>query len=395
MSFNLKQQTDLIMERLNRDLSISQILEEYCRLDRIRNRKWRLTIEERDILDKTYRAIDSALERAKAAQPQELSKTPNQSTIYYRIASETSINARNAAADKFYREKSLRAAGVKDKENITTRVPDFSHHPSNVCAQKGVPPLYRIPVFAVLKSSQPQKVIERPTEAPQSQSRLETERLVELIAKETEAQIKEQILRKQEEKASRDLENISQRLDSTKLALRSEENIVRMQAKEIEMLRKKNDQLNKKSVDLTAEAGSVSLALYENIQLVDKQSREIEDLRSKYDTLQREKEEWKSKYQSVLHSTEQDTYSMEQFGNALKNVLINNDLILESLKGIQTNPEEKNQLMDGHNETLQLLREQKNLNMRVRELEQQMKENEDSERFDYDFCDAIDDSFCN
>ncbi|EGT36418.1 hypothetical protein CAEBREN_16922 [Caenorhabditis brenneri] len=395
MSFSLKKQTESILERLNQDLSISQILEEYCRLDRTRNNKWRLTTEERDILDKTYRAIDSALDKAKAAQPQELSKTPKQSTTYYRVASETSINARNAAADRFYREKSRRVASVKDKGNITTRVPDFSQHPSNICAQTGVLPLYRIPVFAALKSSRTQNIIEKPTERPQSQSVSETERLVELIAKETEAQTKEQMLKKQEEKASRELQSISQRLDSTTLALKSEENIVRMQAKEIEMLRKKNDQLIKKSVGLTAEAGNVSLALYENTRLVDKQNLEIEELKNRYDKLQREKEEWKSKYQSVLHSNEQDTYSMEQFGNALKNVLINNDLILESLKGIQKDPEEKKKLMIGHSETFQLLREQEHLNLRVRELEEQLKENEDLDRFDFDFCDAVDDSFYN
>ncbi|CAL2041164.1 unnamed protein product [Caenorhabditis brenneri] len=401
MDISLKKVSDSIIERLNQNLSISQIREEYSRLDRTRNSKWRITIEETDILEKTYIAIDAALDKAKAAQPQEFSKTPKLSTIYYRAASETSVNARNSAADRFYREKSQRVAGVnKENKNTphTARVPLFnssSQYPSNLCPQTTGSSLYRIPVFAALKSSHLQNVIEKPTERLQSQSVSETDRLVELIAKETETQIKEQMLKKQEEKANRELRNIFLRLDSTTLALKSKENIVKMQAKEIEMLRKKNDQLNKTSVDLIAETENVALALYENTRLVDKQNLEIEVLKNKYDKLQRESEEWKSKYQSVLHSTEQDTYSMEQFGNALKNMLINNDLILESLKGIQTNPEEKNQLMDGHNETLQLLREQKNLNMRVRQLEEKLKESEDLDRVEYDFCDALNYSFFN
>ncbi|CAL2041165.1 unnamed protein product [Caenorhabditis brenneri] len=237
------------------------------------------------------------------------------------------------------------------------------------------------------------RVIQRPNEAPQPQLVSETEmnnRLIEMIAKEEEAKFEEQMLRKKEEENNRELESISQRLDSTTLALKTEERIVRLQAKEIEMLRKKNDQLNKKSEDLTAETENVALALYENTRLVDKQNQEITDLKNKLDTLEREKEEWKRKYQST---TKQDAFTMDQIQNALKTVLINNDTIIEKLKGIQKDPEEKQKLIDGHNETHRFLREQERLDVRVLELEDQLKEIGDLELNDFDFCDGIDDSF--
>ncbi|EGT59841.1 hypothetical protein CAEBREN_09443 [Caenorhabditis brenneri] len=237
------------------------------------------------------------------------------------------------------------------------------------------------------------KIIQRPTQVPQSSSVSETEmnnRLIEMIAKEEEAKFEEQMLRKKEEENNRKLENISQCLDSTTLALKSAENVARMQAKEIEMLKKKNNELNKKSEDLTDEAGNIALALYENTRLVDKQNQEITDLKSKLDTLEREKEEWKRKYQST---TKQDAFSIEQIQNSLKTVLINNDMIIENLKGIQKDPEEKQKLMDGHNETHRLLREQERLDVRIRELEEKLKENDDSEFNDFDFCDGTDDSF--
>ncbi|CAL2041163.1 unnamed protein product [Caenorhabditis brenneri] len=191
-----------------------------------------------------------------------------------------------------------------------------------------------------------------------------SDQIVELTFKLGEAMLKERTQKKEEEKMNRDLEEINKRLDSTTLALKTEEHIVRLQAKEIEMLKKTNDQLNEKIRALNADAGNAFLALDNNSRLMQGQVQEIEDLKDKCDTMQRVKEEWKRKYQDFLHSTEQDTYSMEQVQNSLRNVLISNDLILESLKGIQTDPEEKKELMMGHNETLQLLREQEHLNVR-------------------------------
>ncbi|EGT33959.1 hypothetical protein CAEBREN_16292 [Caenorhabditis brenneri] len=163
---------------------------------------------------------------------------------------------------------------------------------------------------------------------------------------------------------------------------------MKLQAKEIEMLKKTVDQLNEKSLVLNADAQNALLALNDHSRLVQEQVLENADLKSKCYIAEKENKEWKKLQQ-------QDTYSMEQFGNALKNVLINNDLIIESLKGIHTDPEEKELLMAGHNQTLQLLRAQEKLNVRVRELEEQMKKNEDSDRVEYDFCDALNYSFFN
>ncbi|EGT59874.1 hypothetical protein CAEBREN_00780 [Caenorhabditis brenneri] len=211
--------------------------------------------------------------------------------------------------------------------------------------------------------------------------------IVELTFKLGEALLKEITQKKEDEKMNRDLEEINKRLESTTLALKTEEHIVRLQAKEIETLKKTNERLNEKIRALNADAGNAFLALNDNSRLVQMQVQEIEDLKDKNGTLQRVKEEYKSKYQNFLHTTEQGTCSMEQIQNSLRNVLISNDLILESLKGIQTDPEEKNELMVGHNETHRLLSEQEQLNARVRELEEQLKENGDTELSYFDFCD--------
>ncbi|CAL2041286.1 unnamed protein product [Caenorhabditis brenneri] len=221
------------------------------------------------------------------------------------------------------------------------------------------------------------------------------DQIINLTFKLGEYQAKERTLKKQEEEMNRQLKEISQRLDTTTIGLKTEEHIARLQMKEIENLKKTIDQLNEKSLVLNADAQNALLALNDNSRLVQEQVLENADLKSKCYIFEKENEEWKSKYQDVLRSTEQDTYSMEQFGNALKNVLINNDIIIESLKGIQTDPEEKKELIVGRNETHRLLQEQEQLNVRVRELEEQMKENEDSDRVEYDFCDALNYSFFN
>ncbi|EGT36414.1 hypothetical protein CAEBREN_12247 [Caenorhabditis brenneri] len=179
------------------------------------------------------------------------------------------------------------------------------------------------------------------------------DQIIDLTFKLGEYQAKERTLKKQEEEMNRQLKEISQRLDTTTLALKTEEHIVRLQAKEIENLKKTIDQLNEKSLVLNADAQNALLALNDNSRLMQEQVLENADLKSKCNIFERENEEWKS------------------------------------LKGIQTHPEEKEELMIGRNETLQLLREQEQLNVRIRELEEQMKENEDSDRVEYDFCDAL------
>ncbi|CAL2040038.1 unnamed protein product [Caenorhabditis brenneri] len=226
---------------------------------------------------------------------------------------------------------------------------------STTCPQTRVPPCCVMPVSAVFMNS-------HPPYSPQTQ------------ASTTPGS------------RSQDLQSVSERLDFTALALVSKEMEVEMQAKEIEMLRKRNDELSKKTAELTAETQNAYFSLDWKIQIGQKQSQEIENLRRKCYNAQRENEEWKSKYQSALRATQQDTYSMEQFENALKNVLLNNDQIIENLKGIQTDPDEKKKLLVGHNETLRLIRESERLSLRVQELEERLRENGDTEQFDFDFC---------